>query len=39
LGDLTYVVWLFASILAAEVGVVAVAVRIAVFEPSESYSL
>jgi hypothetical protein len=33
----TYIVWLFASVLTAKVGVVAVAVRVAILEPSKSY--
>lgn len=33
----TYIVWLLASVLAAKVCIVAVAIRVAVFEPSKSY--
>lgn len=36
--SITHVVWLFTAVLAAEVGVVAVTVRVAVLEPAERFS-
>ena len=35
---MAYIIWLFTAVLTAKIGVVAVAVRVTVFEPAKRYS-